>query len=201
MAYNRKGGGGKSGSIKEIFNYYKRQLDKRLIEEQAFKEARGVGTAEGRIHTLFAGKTYEQVYNEGITRKVGNKTVRYKGIQGVVLEIESMRKRGSKSYQADAFIKNYAKAMQSKGYSSESIYKVENELRSTSIDKLTLLLDTGKVPSIQWVYAGTESEEESVERIINGLTKGTTSEEVRNLRKTAKKLAPNIKERNEILGW
>ena len=81
--YNRKGGSGKSGSLREQFNYYKRQLQNRLIKEQAFKEARGIGTIEARVYTMFKNLNYDQVYKQGITRKVGKKTIRFVGEEAV----------------------------------------------------------------------------------------------------------------------
>lgn len=201
MPYKRKGGSGRTGTLREQFNYYKRQLKNRLIQEQAFKEARGAGTIDARIYTTFKNKTFEEVFNEGITRKRKYKTIRLTGYEAVATEIQSMQRRASKSYQAEQFKDNYLQAMLKSDYSPEAIDEVEEALNKISSDKLSTMIDSGVLPSIEWVYANTTTEDESVERIINALEKGVSTKEVQDIRRRAKQLAPLIKEKNKILGW
>lgn len=199
--YNRKGGSGKSGSLREQFNYYKRQLSNRLIQEQAFKEARGIGTIESRIHTLFKNVNYEQVFKQGITRKVGSKTVRFVRNEAVQIQIQSMRERASKSFQTDNFITNYIYAMIQVGFDDENVNKVERMLQSCSIDKLSLLIDKGVLPSIQFIYADKLTEEEFVEEVRNAVNNGVTREELREVKEKQKALVRVIKEKSKIMGW
>lgn len=198
--YNRKGGSGKSGSLREQFNYYKRQLDRRLIEEQAFKEARGAGTIEGRIQTLFNedNLNYYKVFNEGITRKKGAKTVRYVGEEAVKIQIASLKKRASKSYQAERFIENVEIAMSIKGFSLSQINRADRLLRSVSVDKLTLLLQKGLVKTPPYIYA-LDTYEDYLDELENALKYGVTSEELKEFRTKKKALVEVIKRRNKIL--
>lgn len=198
--YNRKGGSGKSGSLREQFNYYKRQLDRRLIEEQAFKEARGAGTIEGRIQTLFNEENlnYYKVFNEGITRKKGAKTVRYVGEEAVKIQIGSLKKRASKSYQAEQFIENVENAMTIKGFTLSQINRADRLLRSASVDKLTLLIQKGLVKTPPYIYA-LDTYEDYLDELENALKYGVTSEELKEFRTKKKALVEVIKRRNKIL--
>lgn len=201
MAYQRKAGAGRTGTLREQFNYYKRQLTKRLVEEQAFKEARGAGTTEPRIYTTFAGKSFDEVYNQGITRKRKNETIRYTGYEAVAIEINSMRRRASKSIQADMFRENYLTAMERCGYDVEAIDSVEEALNNLSNDKLSILIDSGILKSIEYVYANNEDVDKATQEILNGLEKGISSKRVKDIRAKAKQLIPNIIEKNKIMGW
>lgn len=199
--YNRKGGSGKSGSLREQFNYYKRQLQNRLIKEQAFKEARGIGTIEARVYTMFKNLNYDQVYKQGITRKVGKKTIRFVGEEAVRIQISSIRKRASKSYQTDAFIENYLSSMENVGFDDDAILQTQQLLQSISIDKLTLIVDKGILPSIQYLYAEVVSQEEVLQQIEDAVKKGVTKEELREVKQKTKDLVKVIKQKSKILGW
>lgn len=199
--YNRKGGSGKSGTLREQFNYYKRQLSNRLIQEQAFKEARGVGTIEGRIYTMFKNVNYEQVFRQGITRKVKNKTVRFVGNEAVQIQIQSFRERASKSFQADMFITNYLDAMIRNGFDDENVEKVERLLQSCSVDKLSLIVDKGILPSIEFIYADKLTEEEFVEKVEKAVTNGVTREELQEVKEKQRALVRVVKEKSKIMGW
>lgn len=198
--YNRKGGSGKSGSLREQFNYYKRQLDRRLIEEQAFKEARRAGSIEGRIITLFKDENlnYYKVFNEGITRKKGTQTVRYVGEEAVKIQIASLKKRASKSYQAERFIDNVEIAMSKKGFTLSQINRADLLLRSASIDKLTLLIQKGLVKTPPYIYA-LYTYEEYLDGLENALKYGVSEEELKEFRTKKKALVEVIKRRNKIL--
>ena len=199
--YNRKGGSGRSGSLRTQYNYYKRQMLKRLAKEQAFKEVRGGGTIEARIRTMFKDLTYEQTYNKGITRKKGNTTVRYTGEEAVIIRINSMKRRASKTYQSDLFIRNYLQSMFKVGFDSENIYKVEKALRSISIDKLTYLVDKNILPSIQFLYAEQSNGDEETQEILNAIKNGVSSETVKELRQKSKKASEVLERLYDIIGW
>ena len=199
--YNRKGGSGKSGSLREQFNYYKRQLRNRLIQEQAFKEARGIGTIEARIYTMFKNVNYEQVFKQGITRKKGSKTIRFVGEEAVQIQIQSMRQRASKSFQTESYITNYISGMISKGFDDRNVEKADRLLHSCSSDKLTLLIDKGILPSIEFIYAGKVTEEEFMEELEDAIFKGVTKQELKDVKEKQKQLVRVIKEKSKILGW
>ena len=199
--YNRKGGSGKSGSLRQQFNYYKRQLRNRLIDEQAFIEARGGFSFSGKPSTLFKTLNYEQIMTEGITRKVGNRTIRFKGEEAVRIQIESLRKRASKSYQAQVFIDNYIKTLSIAGLELDQIHSIEKLLNNLSIDKLSILIDKGVLPSIQYVYAESDDPVKVYDDIIDAIDKGVSKSELKEVNARKKVLRPLIKSKFDIMGW
>lgn len=199
--YNRKGGSGKSGSLRQQFNYYKRQLRNRLIDEQAFIEARGGFSFSGKPPTLFKNLNYEQIMTEGITRKVGNRTIRYKGEEAVRIQIESLKKRASKSYQAQVFIDNYIKTLSIAGLEVDQIHSIEKLLNKLSIDKLSILIDKGVLPSIQYVYAESDDPDNVYDDIIDAIGKGVSKSELEEVKARKKVLRPLIKSKFDIMGW
>ena len=199
--YNRKGGSGKSGSLRQQFNYYKRQLRNRLIDEQAFIEARGGFSFSGKPSTLFKRLNYEQIMTEGITRKVGNRTIRYKGEEAVRIQIESLKKRASKSYQAQAFINNYINTLSIAGLEPDQIDSIEKLLNKLSIDKLSILIDKGVLPSIQYVYAESDDPVKVYDDIIDAISKGVSKSELEEVKARKKVLRPLIKSKFDIMGW
>ena len=199
--YNRKGGSGKSGSLRQQFNYYKRQLRNRLIDEQAFIEARGGFSFSGKPPTLFKNLDYEQIMTKGITRKVGNRTVRYKGEEAVRIQIESLRKRASKSYQAQVFIENYIDTLYIAGLEPDQIDFIEKLLNKLSIDKLSILIDKGVLPSIQYVYAESDDPDKVYDDIIDAINKGVSKSELEEVKARKKVLRPLIKSKFDIMGW
>lgn len=208
MPYIRKGGAGRNGSLREQFNYYKRQLQKRLLEEQAFKEARGHGTIEGRILSLFKTENlnYEKVYKEGITRKFGNVTVRITGERAVATQIQSMRARSSKYMQANLFIRNYVGTLRSQDFDPKKLAKVQQLLEQTPVDKLSILIDKGILPSIQFIYANgeytAESDEDAfLEELEDALTSGIAPGEVKEIRRRTKAIKEANKIKYKEFGW
>ena len=199
--YNRKGGSGKSGSLRQQFNYYKRQLRNRLIDEQAFIEARGGFSFSGKPPTLFKNLDYEQIMTKGITRKVGNRTIRYKGEEAVRIQIESLRKRASKSYQAQVFIENYIDTLYIAGLEPDQIDSIEKLLNKLSIDKLSILIDKGVLPSIQYVYAESDDPDKVYDDIIDAIDKGVSKSELDEVQARRKVLRPLIKSKFDIMGW
>ena len=199
--YNRKGGSGKSGSLRQQFNYYKRQLRNRLIDEQAFIEARGGFSFSGKPSTLFKILNYEQIMTEGITRKVGNRTIRFKGEEAVRIQIESLRKRASKSYQAQVFIDNYINTLSIAGLEVDQIHSIEKLLNKLSIDNLSILIDKGVLPSIQYVYAESDDPVKVYDDIIDAIDKGVSKSELKEVKARKKVLRPLIKSKFDIMGW
>lgn len=193
MPYIRKGGSGRTGTLKQQFNYYRNRLQNRLIEELSFKEARIGGTIEGKIVSMFSEEnlSYEKVYTQGITRKRGNVTVRYTGEEAIAIQIGSMQRRSSKSFMAHSFINNYVSALYKQDFDYETIQKAREMLEKTSIDKLTYLMQEGILPSIQFIYVNghiesATEEDEFLEDLKDALTKGITSEQMKNLRQRVK---------------
>lgn len=172
MTYIRKKSKGYTGTLRQQFNYYKRQMKDRLLHEQAFKMARGVND-ELNINMLFEHLNFDEVYKTGITRKLGNETIRVTGIQAVEMQIESLKQRASKTAQANLYISNYMQALYNVGMDVDYISEIYQKMQSVSIDKLTYLIDSGQLKQIAFIYAngGTdeEMEQELYETIMNNL--------------------------------
>ena len=138
---------------------------------------------------------------EGITRKVGNHTIRYKGEEAVRIQIESLRKRASKSYQAQVFIENYINTLYTAGLEPDQIDSIEKLLNKLSIDKLSILIDKGVLPSIQYVYAESDDPDKVYDDIIDAIDKGVIKSELEEVKARKKVLRPLIKSKFDIMGW
>lgn len=172
-SYNRKGGSGKSGSLREQFTYYKKQVRNRLIKEQSLNIAYN-SAIEPKPSLLFTNLDYNKIYEDGITRKVKNVTTRFFGAEAVKIQIKSLANRASKSYQTDRFIENYIQTASSEkvGFSDELVDYIEKTLKSISIDRLSLLIKRGVIPQIKVLYAYSEDEDEFKERFTNAIKYG-----------------------------
>lgn len=179
--YNRKGGKGKSGSLREQFNYYKKQVINRLVKEQAFKQTMS-NIVEPVPKTLIESWNFDEIYNQGITRKVKNKTIRYVGEEAIKIQIESFRFRASKTKQSQAFIDNYLNTMIEVGFENDNVIKVEKLLNSISIDKLTYIINRGILPSIRFLYDSIQNEDEVLKDIENSVKFGWQAPKSLNIR-------------------
>lgn len=203
--YQRKGSKGLSRkrSLRQQFKYYRNRVIERLAYEQAFKEARGAGTTEGKIATLFKHQTYDELFERGITRKVKGVTVRYKGEEAIRIKIESYRRRASKSRLADQYIKNYIQAMKKKGYDWYDRYQVEKMLSALSVDRLTYLINESKprgLPSIEYIYEeDTHTIVEQVENVINLSKSIEGKKDLKRIKERAKRLKKLELEKMRIL--
>lgn len=142
----------KQGDLRQQYNYYKRQMQKRLIEEEALNRALGLATISPS--DLFIDRTFNQVFKEGITRKVKKSTKRFTGEQAVKIQIESFRARASKTHQNRLFVMNYISAMEKAGYDPAIRDYAFKILNKTPNYKLTILIKKDILPSIQEVYKG-----------------------------------------------
>lgn len=201
MAYQRKGGSGKSGTLREQFNYYKRQLKNRLIQEQAFEEARGGISLTGIPYTMFKNLNYNEVFTKGITRKVGNMTIRYKGSEAVQIQIESLKRRASKSYQSDLYINNYLQSLRNVDMPTEMIQEVDQLLRSISSDRLTILIDEHILPSIQFLYSQDLDYDDIMTDIRDAVKSGVSKKRMEDIQSAKKSLLPYIKEKFKVMKW
>ena len=196
--YNRKGGSGKAGTLRQQFNYYKRQLQNRLIKEEAFNRARTKGrTPEQRPYNLFKKMDYNDIMKNGITRKQGWETIRIVGEEAVKIQIQSMKNRSGKSYQTDVYISNYLSAMLEVGFDMDYIDEAEELLKSDSMDKLTIMIRENKIPQIYFLY--TQDNDELQEEFMEELravfkTEVPTTQEVRQIKERAKEYEKIIRQ-------
>ena len=202
MAYIRKGGKGFDAdkSLKQQFNYYKKQLFNRLIKEQAMKEVVSGFSFSGTIYTTFENLDFNKIMKEGITRKVVNKTVRITGEEAVKIQIESMKKRASKSQQANQYIDNYTKALKQMGMPMNLVEKITNKMHSISSDNLTFIVEENILPSISYIYSDEISYEDLADQILFALNSKMTSEQKEDVRNTSKDLENIIKKRMQREG-
>lgn len=204
--YIRKGTKGAKSfkSLRAEYEYYRKRVIERLAYEQAFKEARGAGSVEGRIKTLFKPQTYDELFVKGITRKKKNVTVRYFGEEAVRVKIESFKRRASKTRQADTFINNFTDAMLKKGYTLFDAEKVDRALRSISVNRLTYLINEPPpkgIPSIEFIYEYGHRENivEAVKNSIKASKSQDQEQELKHMTKIAKVLAKQQKEKEELI--
>lgn len=203
MARIRSGGSGRTGSLRQQFNYYKRQLYNRLIDEEAFERALG-GGADLTPSMLFKKLNYDTILKEGVTRKVGNTTVRLEGESAIKVQIGSLRRRASKSEQAQLFIENFVNSLTSDKKDSrgriiglqmpeEYAYKIYKKLQSISIDKLTYLIRKGILKTPTFHYDSNYTWEELYEMIMNAIDNGVSKETLKDIQAKKKQLKPFIK--------
>lgn len=196
--YNRKGGSGKSGSLRQQFNYYRRQLQNRLIKEEAFSRARTKGrTPEQRPYNLFKRMDYNDIMQRGISRKQGWETVTITGEEAIKIQIQSMKNRASKSYQSETYISNYLSAMVEVGFDYEYIDEAERLLKSVSTDKLTIMIQQNLIPQIYFLYTqdSDDEQEEFMEELRNVFkTSVPTTKEVREIKQRAKQYESILKQ-------
>lgn len=192
MARIRSGGSGRTGSLRQQFNYYKRQLYNRLIEEEAFERAMG-GGADLTPSMLFKKLNYDTILKEGISRKVGNTTVRLEGESAIKVQIGSLRRRASKSEQAQQFIENYMQPLEKLGMPEEYRIKIYNRLKRISIDKLTYLIRKGILKQITFYYQDERTWEDIYKEIIDAIDNGVSKETLKDVQAKKKQLKPFIK--------
>lgn len=185
-------------SLRTQFNYAKNQLKRTLIREMAGSRARGLGSIEAKPSLLFTNLDFENVFEQGITRKEKGKTVRYTGEKAVKIQIQSMRRRSMKSRKKVQFVENYCEALEELGVDSTEIRK---KLEKLSEDKLSLLISKGILPSINYLYGVCDADYDIEEDIINAIDRGVTSEEVKKYRERKKQFIPLVEKESEINNW
>ena len=190
--------------LRRQFSRAKYALRERLIEEQSLKEAKGGLAFEGKLPSLFKRLNIEDIFTNGIYRKVGNKTIHLIGTEAVVEQIRSLKQRASKKAQKRIFIENYIKSMETTGFTRAEQREVELLLNKLSADKISILLDKGVIKEIAFVYSaygGKEYEyQETMNKIRSGLRSGISDKEYKEIKTRARELKEeSVKPRFKIL--
>lgn len=189
--------------LKRQFNYYVKKLKKTLVTEQANREARGLDVIGTVKPSLIKNINYDRVYEVGISRKVGTKTVFYYGEQAVQIQIESMRRRTSARFQKASFIENYTATMRLNGFDEKIIKGVDKTLRGFTSTEISYLMDSGKIPAFNFLYLNTRFNEEQTKGILDFeyLDKNKTKlkEDSKKNSIRGKKIERLVKEKREIL--
>ena len=138
--------------LRRIFNYYRRQLEKKIAMESELHKA--IHKVEIEPETTFKKFSFDEVYEKGVSRKNPRtgRTEKYFGEEAVRIQIQSFKRRASAQYMRNTFQKNYVKAMRDNGYSEESIRYFETRMRGVSTRVLTYLLREGRFPDIYFLY-------------------------------------------------
>lgn len=201
MPYQRKGGRGlKGGSLRQQYNYYRRRAQERRMWEDAFKSATGRQVPSDIRNELYKSQTYDELFREGITRKINGRTEHITGERAVRIKIQSYKWRASKSAQTEHFINNYLLAMERSDYFDEyQIEYVKKLLHSISSDAITILMKKGAIPEIAFIYAQPWDVIQKLKEAIKVARSDEFKKELKETREIAKELYEFEKARRKIL--
>lgn len=137
----------------------------------------------------FKNLSYKKLKEEGLTRRVDNKVVRFKGVEAVSMQIESLRKGSDPEYKKRNFIATYREQLELNGVAEEYITEVYDQttgeyieivrrpvdemiayLESLEPKKISFLLDTGQLQDITFYYIWDDSDTESFLARLDYLT-------------------------------
>lgn len=186
--------------IRKSFYNVKYRLKQRLIQEQALSSASDGVTSSVIKKTLFKNTNFTKVYTEGITRKQGNTTVRYVGIEAIKIQIKSLSQRASIKYQNRLYIQNYQKAMSVAGFSDEDIELVGHILSKIQPKKLSILIQKGRIEEISFFYGSpNENARNTVIGKIQNLDKIINEKEFNKIIENYKDILPLKKKEYDII--
>ena len=127
-------------TLRQRYNYYLKKFKEQRIKSQALAIAQGQ-VYETKPPTLFKKLDYNELYAQGITRKVGNKTVRFMGEEAVNLQIESLKRETNRFDKKRQFIDAYIGRLEALGGDPYLIYSLKSKLESMSATKLSILVE------------------------------------------------------------
>ena len=125
---------------RQRYNYYLKKFKEQRIKSQALAIAQGQ-IYETKPPTLFKKLDYNELYTQGITRKVGNKTVRFTGEEAVKVQIESLKRETNRFDKKQQFIDAYIDRLEELGGDTDLIYSIKTKLENTSATKLSILMN------------------------------------------------------------
>lgn len=167
----------KRQSLKVRFRRSLKAFENTLFEEQALKETLGYGTIENINTGLFKRLNYNDLYREGITRKINGVTKRYFGKEAIELQIQSLRQRSSDLVLKDRFINNYIKGMEEVGYKTDIVREINKRLNDLTPIELSVAINENVIPQVYFIYANREEEDKILER-FNLLNKENLKEKI-----------------------
>lgn len=151
----------KRQSLKVRYRRAIKRFEERLIEEQTLKTSLGRQEIENINYGLFKRLNFEDIYKEGITRKVNGRTIRFKGKEAIELQIKSLYNRTNIVNQKEIFINNYLSAMENSDYNANTIKIIKNKLNSLSPQELSIAINENFIPQVYYLY-GNEGEDNSL---------------------------------------
>lgn len=138
--------------------YYKQEL-----EREARRRLQNLPPAEDQLQgAFFKNLTYKKIVNEGITRHIDGKVVRFKGMEAVKTQIKSLMEASDPERKKQKYIQIYIENLELNGVPEEYIdekgnvrnliKEMEQYLQSLDPKVLTYALDNGAISSIQFYY-------------------------------------------------
>ena len=167
-------------TLRQRYNYYFKKFKEQRIKSQALAIAQGQ-VYETKPPTLFFFFFYNELYTQGITRKVGNKTVRFTGEEAVNLQIESLKRETNRYDKKQQFIDAYIERLEELGGDTDLIYSIKTKLENTSATKLSILIRQGYIEMPNYMYE-IEEIDDFVKDQINNLTKRGYTEKATQIR-------------------
>lgn len=149
------------------------KYEKEELEREARRRLNNLPPAEDQLRgAFFKNLTYKKLMEEGITRHIDNKVIRYKGFEAVKTQIKSLAEASDSEKKKQKYIQIYIENLIENGiptnYNGRNLVKeMEEYLQSLSPRLITYALDTGHIQSIQYYYIITETDIEAFARKID----------------------------------
>ena len=152
------------------------KYQKEELEREARRRLNKLPPADDQLRgAFFKNLTYEKLMKEGITRKIDNKIVRYKGFEAVKTQIKSLVESTDSERKKQAYINTYIDNLLENGIPESydttdangnpitryPIKEMRAYLESLSPKMITFALDMGHIHSIQYYYIITDSDIEA----------------------------------------
>lgn len=184
-------------TLQQQFDYYLNRYKRRLVEERAFNIAMGYDFNQPE---MFSNLNYNSIFEKGLTRKRGTKTVRIKGEEAVKVQIMSLKRRASLVEMKNAFINNYVSAYLQAGGRNPG--RLRSLLRGVTSRRLAFLIKIGAIPDIQFFYAHKHDfdEEQFFKDLIGALNSKTYAKAYERARLVYKEILPVQRKMSEIVG-
>ena len=190
-------------TLKQQYNYYLDKFKEQRIKSQALAVAQGQ-VYETKPPTMFKKLEYNQLIEQGVTRKVKNKTVRFYGEEAVKLQIESLKKETNRYAKKQAFIDSYIEILENLDGDPYLIESLRSKLEHLSVDRLNILIRQGYIDAPRYMYQ-IEDVNGFIQDQINNLTKRGYTEKATQIRqniielKSIKKKTKRQKTRSKTL--
>ena len=116
---------------------------------------------------FFKNLTYNKLMQEGITRHLEGKVVRFQGKEAVQKQIKSLLEASDPERKKQRYIELYIENLDINGVPNEIQEKFRVYLESLEPRVITYALDMGYIESIQFYYIITEEDIEAIEKKLD----------------------------------
>lgn len=116
---------------------------------------------------FFKNLTYNKLMQEGITRHLDGKVVRFQGKEAVQKQIKSLLEASDPERKKQRYIELYIENLEINGVPDEIQEKFRTYLESLEPRVITYALDMGYIESIQFYYIITEDDIEAIEKKLD----------------------------------